>query len=309
MGFFGRTSKTSGCVRIGALATAAVLALACHYFDDDDSGSSFVSPSQFEGSWLGTLRYATDGSAVDLALEFDADSNITSVVVDFVDQDWTGTLEFADPNPFEEFARFYDFELVDDTDAVQAFGSLYIDDRFEHGLLLYDGGDLAVVEKTVVPRPGPFAHEDLAAKNTPTRVLGVYVEWQTLSAIEGGESGDWVIATDVVDGGGDIPYRGMIGGDIEALESGQLGEKTLENGTPISGSFELTEFDPMGIWIGEDTPGDPEPLIGIMSFDKDFVGTIECDPNGFPDCIIGLWTRLSANTTNCANYPECAFND
>ena len=55
MGFFGRTSKRSGRVRLGALAMAAAIALACHYFDEDDSGSSFMGTSQFEGPWKGTL--------------------------------------------------------------------------------------------------------------------------------------------------------------------------------------------------------------------------------------------------------------
>ena len=139
--------------------------------------------------------------------------------------------------------------------------------------------------KTVVPRPGAFAHEDLAEKKTPTRVLGVYLDWDTLSVIK--EVGDWAIATEPEpDGGGDIPYRGRIGGDVEELDDGQQGEKTLKagTGTDISGNFVLADFDPMGIWVGEDAPGDPEPLIAIMSFDKEFVGTVECDPNHFPDC-------------------------
>jgi hypothetical protein len=308
MGFFGRTSKTSGCVRIGVLATAAVVALACHYFDDDDSGSSFASPSQFEGTWQGTLWERSDSSSYDLVWQIDAESTISSVSIDTVDQGLTGTLKFSDPNPIEEFARFYDFELVDGSDVTQASGSFYIDDRFEHGLVIYSNGDLAVLQKTIVPRPGPFTHGELAEKMTGTRVLGVYVDWDVLAVIE--EVGDWIIATEPEPGGGgDIPYRGRIGGTVEELDSGQQGEKTLKAGmgTDISGNFTLADFDPMGIWVGEDAPGDPEPLIVIMAFDRDFAGTVECDPNGFPDCFIGIWAPIKV--CDADDYPECAFND
>jgi hypothetical protein len=303
MGFFGRTSKTSGCARIGVLATAAVVALACHYFDDD-SGSSFISPSQFEGTWQGTLR-DTGGSSVDLELEFDSDSNITSVIVDTTDTGLTGSVAFSDPNPLEEFARFYDFEMVDVNEVIQTSGSFYIDDRFEHGLLIYDNGDFAVVEKRVGGRPaGGFASVDLEDKMTPTRVLGVFIRWMDLSVID--EVGDWVIVTDSVGGAADIPYVGMIGGDVVQLDAGQDGEKTLDGGDPIGGNFTFASFDPMGVWVGDDTPGDPKPLIVIMSFDKTFAGVMECnDPNGFPECFFGLWPLKDCTRSN---YTGCALN-
>ena len=146
MGFFGRTSETSGCARLGVLAMTATIALSCHYFDEEDSGSSFLSPNQFEGTWGGTLRLASTGDLQDLVLAFDGNSEIASVTIDDADQGLTGTVAFSDPNSLEEFARFYDFELVDGSGATQAVGSLYIDDRFQHGLFIYSNGDFAVLE-------------------------------------------------------------------------------------------------------------------------------------------------------------------
>jgi hypothetical protein len=302
MGFFGRTSETSGCARLGVLAMAVTIALSCHYFDEEDSGSSFLSPSQFEGTWQGTLRLASTGDLQDLVLAFDANSEIASVTIDGADQGLTGTVAFSDPNPLEEFARFYDFELVDGSGATQAVGSFYIDDRFQHGLFIYSNGDFAVLENSVAGRPaGGFGSDAIAEKRTLTRVLGVYIEWLVTSEID--EVGDWVIATDAQGGGGEIPYMGMIGGDVVRLDSGQSNEKTLENGDPIAGNF--TNFDPMGSWEGLDAPGDSKPLYAIISFDGSFAGTMECDPNGFPECTFGLW---SFDDCRADDYPECAFN-
>jgi hypothetical protein len=291
MGFFAGTSSRSGRVRLGVLAMTAASALACHYFEDD-SGSSITSTSLLEGRWAGTLK-PVGSPPDDLELEFDVVSNITSVTRDGTDLGLTGTVRFSDPSPPEPFARLYDFEFVDGSGAMVDSGSFYIDDRFNYGLLIYSNGDFAVLQQGSMLRPtAGFANEDLEEKMTSTRVLGVYVRWTDTSLLD--EAGDWEIRTWPVSSATDpIPYEGMIGGDIVKLGPPfQSSEVTLEGGIAISGEF--TNFDPMGVW--EDLDAD-EPsgahFVAIMSFDKEFVGTFECDPiNGFPECVFSLWTPL-----------------
>ena len=307
MGFFGRTSKRSGRVRLGVLAMAAAIALACHYFEEEDSGSSFTSTSQLEGAWQGTLRAANappdPATLHDLVLVFDAESNITNVVIDAIDQGVTGTLTFSDPNPLEDFARFYDYELVDGTGATVETGSFYIDDRFLYGLLIGSNGNFGVLQRGTMNRPaGGFLNSALTRKKTSTRVPGVFTRWTTTSVIE--EVGDWVISTGFEDGGtGDIPYVGMIGGDVIDLPQGQQGEKTLENGESFGGNFR--NFDAMGFWEGIDDLIGTQPMIAIISFDEEFVGMFDCEPN-FPECVFFLWPL--ADRSNRDTGPPCIDN-
>ena len=247
----------------------------------------------YEPQCEGCGKYTDEGELHDLELMFDTASNITSVTIDTVDQLLTGTLRFSDPSPLEDFARFYDFELVDGSGATANTGSFYIEDRFLYGLFIYANGDFAVLQRSFMGRPaGGFANDDLAFKMTSTRVLGVFVRWAAISVIDGDDGvGDWEIRTDNVSPATDpIPYNGMIGGDVVDLPRPpyQQGEKTLENGIPISGN--LTNFDPMGAWEGIDASA--RPMIAIMSFDKEFAGMYDCDPNGFSTCTFFIWSPI-----------------
>jgi hypothetical protein len=128
---------------------AAAIALACHYFDEEDSASS--TSSLLEGTWRGTLRVASDESAFwddppciltdpfepcvrDLGFDIDLTGMIADVLMDGVSTGYTGTTSI-DPGGFSyQFARFYLFELVDAGGAPVATGSFYTDERMSGGI-------------------------------------------------------------------------------------------------------------------------------------------------------------------------------
>jgi hypothetical protein len=300
MGFFGRTSKRSGRVRLGALAMAAAIALACSYFDDDESGSS--SASLLEGTWKGTLRVASESSpnwddAVctspppclrNLQVNLAADSLITDVLIRnestllYESTGYTGTTSLV-RDFTDQFAKFYDFELVH-ADEATVTGSFYIDDRFIEGMFIFSNGDFSVVEKRQAGLR-PFPKSLLAFKMTETRRLGVFVRWTGVSEIA--EVGDWEFATEDIDGDLNIPYSGMIGGDIIRRPGGGENEKSLRNGIPVEGKF-TTHDRPGGVW--EDALK-PEPLVAMMTINRVFVGTMECE-NGFPECVFTFWKPI-----------------
>ena len=298
MGFFGRTSKRSGRVRLGALAMAAAIALACHYFDEGDSGSSFASPSQFEGTWKGTLVELITAPTLppfvthELQINFDSVSVITSVLVDDVDAQLTGTVSFVAGVQYDG-ARFYNFELTHDVTGAVESVSFYIEERFGYGLAIYPNGDFAVLQRDD-PDSRPFEFKDLAYHKAGF-TGGIAIEWDTgtASEITLEDIRRWDMETcpspppdpepvppnDCVLDSSTIPYEGDIGG-VDRDTPGDL----------FSGTFQLTNFDPEGVWKGFDDapPVDTYPLVVVMSYDKEFAGTYECDPD-FPMCIFTIW--------------------
>lgn len=272
-------------MRLGALAMAAAIALACHYFDEGDSGSSFASPSQFEGAWKGTLLEPVTPPTLppfvthELQINFDSESVITSVWVGGVDAELTGTVSFVDGVQYDG-ARFYGLELTDGTGTVERV-SFYIDDRFGYGLAIYPNGDFAVLQRDGLDSR-PFEFADLAYHKAGF-TGGIFIQWDTGTASEISleDIGRWDMETcpnGCAPNPVTIPYEGDIGGDRD------------NDGDLFSGTFEDTNFDPEGVWEGFDDPPpvDTYPLVVVMSYDKEFAGTYECDPD-FPTCIFTLW--------------------
>jgi hypothetical protein len=299
MGFFGRMSKGDGRVRLGVLATAGAIALGCHYFDEGDSGSS--SSSLFEGSFKGTLRVADDSGprwddAVcalpapcirQLQVDFGPDSEITDVLIDGVSTGYTGTVSFDSSGLSNRLVRLYDFELFDGSGAMVDTGSFYAEDRLSAGMFIYSNGDIAVARKFFGGAPN-YRIADLQLKRTSKQRLAVFIRWSAVSTIT--EVDNWEFSTERLSGGA-IPYSGMRGGDVELLPEGG---KILVGGEAFDGEF--TRFDAAGIWDDFDAALKPEPLIAIMGYAKEFVGTMECDPAvGWPVCIFTIWTPLQKN--------------
>jgi hypothetical protein len=316
MGFFGRTSKRSGRVRLGALAMAAAIALGCNYFDEGDSAGN--TSSLLEGTWRGPLRGASDESdwwddpacpaeppcTRDLGFDFDAAGLISDVLFyddvrgEYVSTGDTGTAIVNPGGLTAQFARFYLFELVDAGGAPVANGSFYTDERFDGGIFIFDDsfddgyGDFAVMQKWF-GNPRTQTYEGMQRKRTSTFQLGVFVRWSAVSEIA--EVGRWEFETRFVgDGGGDeILYSGMIGGDVINRPDGRDNTIALEGGIPLAGEFDSTKFDTKGVW----ETAALNPLVAIRSYhrkdDKALFGTMECE-NGFPDCVFSVWSPIIA---------------